>query len=58
MEIEINQIDEFLNPKDIDYYYILVNTKTTFKFFEIKQNYFYNKKKKKEEYFEEYYNPL
>ena len=57
LEIEINQIDEFLNPKDIDYYYILVNTKTTFKFFEIKQNYFYNKKKKKEEYFEEYYNP-
>ena len=57
LEIEISQIDEFLNPKDIDYYYILVNTKTTFKFFEIKQNYFYNKKKKKEEYFEEYYNP-
>ena len=37
LELEIDQIDEFCNIKDIDYYYILVNTKTTFKFFEVKE---------------------
>ena len=31
---EINQIDEICKDKNIKYYYILVNTKTTFKFFE------------------------
>ena len=34
---EIDQIDEFCVKEDIDYYYILVNTKTTFKFFEIEE---------------------
>ena len=37
LEIEIEKIDEFCNFKNIDYYYILVNTKTTLKFFELKE---------------------
>ena len=35
---EINQINETCITKNVKYYYILVNTKTTFKFFEICEN--------------------
>ena len=34
LKIEISLIDEFCKNKNIKYYYILVNTKTSFKFFE------------------------
>lgn len=33
-----NKVGSYLNGKPIKYYYILVNTKTTYKFFEIAQN--------------------
>ena len=39
---EIVQIDECCKAKGILYYYILVNTKTTYKFFEKNQNKFSN----------------
>ena len=39
---EVNQIDSTCKTKNILYYYILVNTKTTFKFFEKSKNEYYN----------------
>jgi len=62
---EIDQIDEFCVKEDIDYYYILVNTKTTFKFFEIeeieeeikKNSKNKNNYKKEKEIIKNYYNP-
>ena len=39
---EVNQIDSTCKTKNILYYYILVNTKTTFKFFEKSNNEYYN----------------
>ena len=39
---EVNQIDSTCKTKNILYYYILVNTKTTFKFFEKQNNEYYN----------------
>ena len=38
LKIEIGQIDEGCKNNNIKYYYILVNTKTTFKFFEMDEN--------------------
>ena len=62
---EIRQIDEVCKNNKIKYYYILVNTKTTFKFFEMGQNeeeVYYDKKGQYEEEDENkpkmtYYNP-
>ena len=42
LEIEIEQIDNTCKTKNILYYYILVNTKTTFKFFEKSSNSYSN----------------
>ena len=42
LKSEIKQIDECLKIKNIKYYYILVNTKTTFKFFEKSGNEYNN----------------
>ena len=39
---EVQQIDSTCKTKKILYYYILVNTKTTFKFFEKSKNEYYN----------------
>jgi len=39
---EVKQIDSTCKTKNILYYYILVNTKTTFKFFEKSKNEYYN----------------
>ena len=55
LKIEIEQIEEFCNKKDINFYYILVNTKTTFKFFEIEENVI--KQKNRTKTIIEYYNP-
>ena len=43
---EIEKIDELCINEDIDYYYILVNTKTTFKFFEMTKEEIGNKPNK------------
>ena len=42
LKTEIQQIDFTCETKGILYYYILVNTKTTFKFFETSKNNYYN----------------
>jgi len=39
---EVQQIDSTCKTKNILYYYVLVNTKTTFKFFEKSNNEYYN----------------
>ena len=55
LKIEIEQIEEFCGKKDINFYYILVNSKTTFKFFEIEESIIKQKNKSKK--IIEYYNP-
>ena len=42
LKSEILKIDEFCKKEKIGYYYILVNKKTTFKFFEIDEGKYYN----------------
>ena len=42
LKTEIWQIDQTCKTKGVLYYYILVNTKTTFKFFEKSGNKYYN----------------
>ena len=42
LKVEIKQIEQVCKNNSILFYYILVNTKSTFKFFEISQNQFCN----------------
>ena len=48
LKTEIEQIEELCPKKDINFYYILVNTKTTFKFFEIEEKVINQKYKHKD----------
>ena len=67
LKVEVAQIDNICHIKNVEYYYILVNTKTTFKFFEIVEidNNYKSKNKYKKYYknndekenIKEYYNP-
>ena len=59
LKYEIDKIDDFCAKNNIDYFYILVNTKTTFKFFEIEEKEIIQKQGRKriKGIIKNYYNP-